>query len=264
MLNGAIKFGLSIGRYGTKIVLAKNRKQLLPKCLFVLAMLLILGTFLKVAAFGIGSVSLGGRVEKAVTGFDQNDENIEKSVSKRQETIKNLKQKNMFVPPPPKPKPPVCIGVLGDTAIINGKPYKVGQDVGGAKVVSIGPTEIMILWQGKEMKLPAFGAGKIAPSASVRRRPVQKESKKREARPVEQTAVASNVTAVPEGGRRDFRNMSPEEREALRRQFRERRARGERGGAGGRGGSRERGGPRNSGLRNSEGSRDRPRDRREP
>jgi hypothetical protein len=253
MLNRAIKFGFSIGKCETKIVLAKNRKQLFPKCLCVLAMLLILGTFLKVAAFGIGSISLGGRVEKAVTGFGQNDENIEKSVSKRHEAIKSLKQRNMFGPPAPKPKPPVCTGVLGDTAIMNGKAYKVGQDVGGAKVVSIGPMEVMILWQGKEMKLPAFGVGKIAPSASARRRPVQKVSKKPEARPVEQTAVASNTMARPEGMRRDFRNMSPEEREAYRRARRERGERGGRGEGGGRGDRRR--------PRDRTGPRDRPRDR---
>ena len=156
----------------------------------------------------------------------------------------------MFAPPAPKPKPPVCTGVLGDTAIINGKAYKIGQDVGGAKIVSIRPMEVMILWQGKEVNLPTFGAGKIAPPASARR-PVQKVSKKKlEARPVEQAAVASNSTARPEGMQIDFRNMSQEEREAFRRQRRER---GERGGPGGRGGPRPRGGPR-----------DRPRDRREP
>ena len=88
MLNRATKFGFSIGRYVTKIVLAKNRKQLLPRCLCVLAMILILGTILKVAAFGVSSVFLGGRVEDAVSGFGQNDESIEKSDSKRQETIK--------------------------------------------------------------------------------------------------------------------------------------------------------------------------------
>ncbi len=254
MLNKATKFGFSTGRYETKIVLAKNRKQLLPKCLCVLAMLLILATVLKVAAFGVGSVVLGDRIEDAVAGFGQNDENIEKSVSKRHEAVKSLKQKNMFGPPAPKPKPPVCTGVLGDTAIVNGKAYKVGQDVGGAKIVSIAPTEVMILWQDKEMSLPAFGAGKIDASAS---RPVQKESEKeRKDKPVEKTAVASKIMARPEGVQIDFRNMSPEEREAFRRARRER---GERGGRGEGGGPRDRRRPRDR-----EGPRDRPRDRERP
>jgi hypothetical protein len=253
MPNRAAKFGFSTGRYGTKIVLAKNRKQLLPKCLCVLAMLLILATVLKVAAFGVGSVVLGDRIENAVAGFGQNDENIEKSVSKRHKAIKSLKQKNMFGPPAPKPRPPVCTGVLGDTAIVNGKAYKVGQDVGGAKIVSIAPTEVMILWQDKEMSLPAFGAGKIDASAS---RTVQKEPKKREVRPVERTAVASKIMARPEGVQIDFRNMSPEEREAFRRARRER---GERGGRGEGGGPRDRRRPRDR-----TGPRDRPRDREGP
>ena len=245
MLNRVTKSGSLIGRYIMKFVPAKNSEQLLPGCLRVLAMLLILGTFLKVAAFGVGSVFLGGRVEKAVTGFGQNDENVEKSVAKRNQVVKDLKQKNMFAPPAPKPKPPVCTGVLGDTAIINGKAYKAGQEVDGAKIVSIAPTEVMILWKGKEVKLPAFGAGKIDQSAS---RPVKNGSEKqRQVEPVEQNAVASKRMPRPEGMRIDLRNMSPEEREAYRRARRERR------GPGGRERPRDR---RDSG--------DRPRDRREP
>ena len=142
----------------------------------------------------------------------------------------------MFGPPVPKPKPPVCTGVLGDTAIINGKAYKVGQDAGGAKIVSIAPTEVMVLWQDKEIRLPAFGAGKIAPSTP---QPVQKRSKKKlKAKPVKKTAVASNSKADPEGMQIDLRNMSREEREAYRRA---RKARGE---GGGRRRPRDREGPR--------------------
>jgi hypothetical protein len=142
----------------------KNKKQYLPKGLCILSLFLIGVMIFKVVVFGVGYITLPGRIETAVAAFGQNDKNIEKSVSKRQEAVEKLKQKNMFIPPAPAPNPPVCTGVLGDTAIINGQGYKVGQEVGGAKIVAIGPTEVTILWQEKEMKLPAFGAGKIAPS----------------------------------------------------------------------------------------------------
>jgi len=143
----------------------KNKKQYLPKIMCILALHLIGVMVIKAGVFGVGYITLPSRIEKAVAAFGQNDEAVEKNVSKRQEAVNELKQKNMFVPPAPVPKPPVCTGVLGDTAIINGKGYKVGQEVAGAKIVAIGPTEITIMWMEKEMKLPAFGAGKITPPA---------------------------------------------------------------------------------------------------
>ena len=85
-----------MGKCETKIVFMKNKKQYLPKCLRILAVLLIAMTVLKVAAFGVSSITLGGRIEKAVAAFEQKDESVEKSVSKKQEAIAKLKQKNMF------------------------------------------------------------------------------------------------------------------------------------------------------------------------
>ena len=75
----------------------KNKKQYLPKGLCILSLFLIGVMIFKVVVFGVGYITLPGRIETAVAAFGQNDKNIEKSVSKRQEAVEKLKQKNMFM-----------------------------------------------------------------------------------------------------------------------------------------------------------------------
>jgi hypothetical protein len=57
----------------------------------------------------------------------------------------------MFAPPPPKPGWPVSsVQILGHTAFINGDWRKVGDEIGGAKVLEIGPNYVKMVWEGKE------------------------------------------------------------------------------------------------------------------
>ena len=136
----------------------KNKEKYFSKALLLLSLLLIALLVFKVAAFGIGSILLPDKINTAVTASTEKAQGDEEDKTKNNEAVEKLKQKNMFTPPAPKPVPPACSGVLGDEVIINGKGYKVGQEVGGAKIVAITPNEVTILWEEKEMKLPVFGA----------------------------------------------------------------------------------------------------------
>ena len=97
--------------------------------------------------------------------------------SRNQETAKALKEKNMFMPPPSKPKPPKEVkAILGKEALIGGKWYKVGDTVPpGARILSIEATQVKLEWEGKEIVLAPI---KAAESAKSKKPPKKKEKKK--------------------------------------------------------------------------------------
>jgi len=203
----------------------KNNKEYLSKALFIISVALAVLMVLKVAAFGISSSRIGGRIEKAIAQSKHDDESVKKCLAGYTEAANELKKKNIYSPPQPKPKPPICVGILGDTAIINGKGYKVNEEVGGAKIVSIDPKAVTILWEGKEMNLYPFAITNFdkskGPAPSASKKPITAKP------PVATAGQAKQNTPEPRrrprrggmgmGDRRKMmerlKNMSPEERE---------------------------------------------------
>ena len=110
---------------------------------------------------------------KAAVALGANDpNNLVTYLAGQKEKVEGLKKKNMFMPPPAKPKPPTVTGILGHSALINGKWHKVGETAAGAKIIAIHATEIKIMWEGKEMSLaPIKAAGSGSPGRSRDRRP---------------------------------------------------------------------------------------------
>ena len=196
----------------------KSKKQFIAKTLTVLSLCLGGLMIFEVVAFGITSIRMPKEIEAAISDSEHDDEAVKQCVAKTKEVAGKLKEKNMFVPPPPKPKPPSCTGVIGDEAAINGKLYKVGDEVGGAKIVSITASGATILWEGKEKFLPAFGGEKGPPgppALSAKRRPKRK-AKSAEKKP--EPEVVSEPPRERRGGgmRGMFGNMSEEERNRIR------------------------------------------------
>ncbi len=203
----------------------KNKKAGISKGLLVISLLLVVAMAVKVLAFGTMSIRMPGRIRSAVEHGKCDDEATKERLAKFTETAGKLKAKNMFAPAP-KPKPPGCTGILGDTVIINGKGYKVGEEVGGAKIVAIGPKEVTILWEGKEMKIQPFAKMPQPPPPPAK----VKEAEKAELKPAAaQPEAVKNNKETPEpkqakrergGGRpgqRRNRNGSGEAREGDRR-----------------------------------------------
>ena len=149
---------------------------------------------------------------------------------------------------------PSCTGIFGDMAIINGKGYKEGEKIGEAKVVKIDGNVVTIEWEGSEKKLYPFasaaqGSGPVAPPSRSSRNS-RPERSERSVSPDD----APRQMGPPRGRfgfemddatrqrmmemRQRYENASPEEREKMRAEFRQRMGFGDRGGRGGDRGSR--------------------------
>ncbi len=115
----------------------KNKKQYLSKGLTVILIFLAGVMVFEVGALGFTSFRTPRKIQAALAKENEGEEAVKECVAKSLETAGKLKEKNMFVPPPPKPKPPTCSGVFGNEVIINGKRYKVGEEVGGAKIMAV-------------------------------------------------------------------------------------------------------------------------------
>ncbi len=99
---------------------------------------------------------LSNIVEQQTLSEDEKKEILEKSKS----MASDLKEKNPFSPPPPKPGMPTVSGLLGNEALINGQWHKVGSEVNGAKILAITATGIKIKWKGKTQTIsPNLGEG---------------------------------------------------------------------------------------------------------
>jgi hypothetical protein len=68
-----------------------------------------------------------------------------------QEEMKTVTEKKPFGAEAQKPQTPQCAGIMGDEVLFNGQWYKAGADVGGAKILKIDPTFVMVQFEGKEV-----------------------------------------------------------------------------------------------------------------
>ncbi len=229
----------------------KNGMWYASRALFVASAVLAVLTVTKVSGYmtSSGQITKAVKIAKAQNGHDE--ETVKNLLAKGHEAANELKKKNMFAPPPAKPKPPVCFGIIGSSAIINGKQYKAGAKVGGAEIISVGTKEVVIKWEDKEMKLIPFAVNNASPPSrkpSSSGKSAKKPQSKSEPKP---SKTIVQVTVDGPGGRGGFMGMSPEDRhrmmeryrnmsEGERERFREERRR-QFGG--------ERGGPRGGGFR---------------
>ena len=75
------------------------------------------------------------------------------------EAVKRIVARSMFCPHPPKAFGAKLTGVLGDSAIFNNSQLvKVGGDVGGGKLLQLGPDWAEVEFEGKKIKQWVFGA----------------------------------------------------------------------------------------------------------
>ena len=140
----------------------------------------VLGVFIlvKLGSFFVTSARMEGLVEGVVAQSKPDPNDAKGYLTKFKEVADELKKKNMFAPPPSKPGWPVkqVQGILGDAAFINGNWHKVGDDIGGAKVLEIRPTYVKIVWEGKEKIFSPFDI-KNAPEPEKAKKAVAKKAK---------------------------------------------------------------------------------------
>ncbi len=119
----------------------------------------------KVTGFFTASARSETLVKRAVAQNNTDTKDMDKYFAKYRALADELKKNNLFAPPPPKQHPvKEVLGILGDEVLIKDNWYKVGDTVGDAKVVAIGPTEVKLEWDGKEKVFsPIDAAGSSQP-----------------------------------------------------------------------------------------------------
>jgi hypothetical protein len=168
-------------------------------------------------SYNVRTFGLSGRAEKAIGQYKAMEKQVIATIGTPNKAIEEMRKKNPFTEAEPTPAMPQCQGILGQYALFGEQWYKAGDMVQNAKIVSIGPSEVKILWQEKEQVLKPFDvqveykksqAGGPAPAASAQ--PVQAA--------VEQGPP--DMPPMPMGGRgfNPF-NMSPDELARMRDRF---------------------------------------------
>jgi hypothetical protein len=194
----------------------KEKQGLISTSLLCASGVLGVLILVKLGSFFATSAKMERLVEEAVAQSKADPNDAKEYLAKFKEVADELKKKNMFAPPPPKPGWPVSRveGILGDTALINGGWRKVGDDIGGAKVLEIKPTYVKVVWEGKEKIFSPFdikdagGTKSDSRKGEEAKRDVRRERGERRARP-------------SRGGRGGFRDMSREERKRMREKMRD-------------------------------------------
>jgi hypothetical protein len=221
-----------------KLDYLKEKKELLPGVLLVASAFLAVLALIKVTAFFVASARAENIVKRAVEQSNTDDKSTEEYFAESTKLADELKKNNLFAPPPPKQHPVKEVwGIFGDQVLIKDKWYDVGDKVGDAKIVAIGPTSVKVEWDGKEKTFKPIDAAE-AKAPSKPGKAVAKAGGPGGER-ADMVVVQSEARPMPgrDGGRgpgprggfdgmRDrFMNMSEAEREKFRAEMQERRER---------------------------------------
>ncbi len=233
---------------------SKNNKNIVSAGLLGISAFMCVMILIKVTGFFAAPARAEDSVKRAVERTKPDPNDTEKVFAKSREIADQLKKNNLFAPPIPKSHPvnkDQVLGILGSEALINGRWYKAGDNVGDAKIVAITPVDVTIEWDGNEQVFIPFDAKGSEPSGP--RRPGEPgQGRPQVAKEGEQGSP--EMVEVQQEGRPDFgmgrfggddmmarmremrerwESMSPEEREQARSEMRDRF--GGRGPGGGRG-----------------------------
>ncbi|MHC4759333.1 MAG: hypothetical protein ACYTE8_11815, partial [Planctomycetota bacterium] len=155
---------------------SKKSNDMVSIILLAVSLLLVAGIVVKGANYMTFTAQVPGLTAEA-TEHGKPDPNETKKYSEQaKEFAAKLTQKNMFAPPPPKPENPIKkVDILGDSVLINGNLYKVGDDVGGAKILRIDPTQITYEWQGEKTTIGPFGTVSSGSGEKVQEEPTERK-----------------------------------------------------------------------------------------
>jgi len=242
-----------------KLDYLRQNKRLVPFALFGVSVVFGVLILHKITSFFVSSAEAGSLIKRAVAHSESEPGDVKEYLAKSQKIASSLKSRNLFVPRPPRQHPVKgVLGILGDEAFINGKWYKTGDKVGDAKVVAVEPTQVKIEWDGQTKYFAPIAA--VGSASSSRSGGPDGRDRGGDGRP--QPGMGGGPPGgggFPRGGigglseeerarmrerfagmRERFENASPEERERMRNEMRDRfgGGRGPGGGPGGPGGGR--------------------------
>jgi hypothetical protein len=195
----------------------KENQRKINSIIYLVCVVIIAVMAFRVYAYVTSPEDIKGSIEVATKKYQLEDEAVKTYQVKYTNAADELKKNNHLTPKAAKPNPPLCTGVIGNKALINGKLYSVGDEILGAKITDINPTGATIIWEGKPMQLAAFA--KVNVTAPPAKQPDKKDTRHRVEKPKKRKP---DVAAMPgpvqrQGGRGGrFRGMSREEMEAMK------------------------------------------------
>jgi hypothetical protein len=222
-----------------KLDYLKEKKELVSIILLGVSAFLVVLILVKVTGFFTTSARAEDIVKTAIAQNNADANDMDKYFAKYKMLADELKKNNLFVPSPPKQHPvKEVLGIFGNEVLIKDKWYKVGDTVGDAKVVAIGPTEATIEWEGNKKTFAPIDAkgssqpgGPKGPRATARTGEAggsaQMVAVGSEGRPMGRPGGRGvfGGFGVPGGMRERFQNMSEAERDRFRAEMQERRQR---------------------------------------
>lgn len=136
------------------------------------------------------------------------------SLAPASSAAQTLKKRNLFVLPAPRQNPVKEVaGILGDEALIGGRWFRAGDRVGDAEVLAVEPTSVRIRWDGREQDFGPIVADNRAGGT--------------ENAPAAGAGGRGGLTAEELARRREaIGAASPQDRQRLRQEMRERLASG--------------------------------------
>ncbi len=226
-----------------KLDYLKEKKELVSVVLLGVSAFLAVLILVKLTGFFTAPAKAELLVKKAVAQNNTDANDIDKYFAKYKALANELKKNNLFAPPPPKQHPVKEVwGIFGNEVLIKDKWYKVGDKVGDAKIVAIGPTEVTIEWDGKEKTFAPIdskgssqpggprGSRATASSGGPGGGSAQMVTIQSEGRPMVRPEGGrgpgrGGMGGGMEGMRERFQNMSEAERNRVMAEMRERRER---------------------------------------
>jgi hypothetical protein len=202
-----------------KMESVKNKTESLTKILCAVAVLLGALVFLKIGFF----VNSSNAMMAAQGDPDQaGTVDLKKVLAATKASADQIKKNNLFMPGFAKPYPVnEVLGILGREALIGEKWYKVGDNVGEAKIVAIEPTKVKVVWNGQEKEFSPIGSsGGAAAGRGDRSGPPGRASGPGAGARSGSGMAAAVSSADRDKQREQFMNASPEEKQRLREQMR--------------------------------------------
>lgn len=171
-----------------KIDYLKQKKELIPLVMLGASAVLVGLILMKTTSFFTSLARAESIVQKATEQNNVDENDADKYLTKYKVLAEALKKNNLFAPAPPKQHPVKEVsGIFGSEVLIRDKWYKVGDTVGDAKIVAIGPTQATIEWEGAQKAfLPFDASNSEAPRRSQAKKAVAKAGK-------------ANMVVIPSG-----------------------------------------------------------------
>jgi len=203
-----------------KLDYLKKKKELVSVILLGVSAFFAVLILVKVTGFFTASARAENIVKTAIAQNNADAEDMDKYFAKYKALADELKKNNLFAPPPPKQHPiKEVLGIFGDEVLIKDKWYKVGDKVGDAKIVAIGPTEVTIEWDGNKKTFAPIEASEPSQPGGPRSSRAAAKSSESKGGSAQMVTVGSAVRPMDlpkvaiEKMKERFKNMSGADRD---------------------------------------------------